>query len=44
MELSLGDYVLTGGEMACIPIVDSICRLIPGVLSCSESLHRRIFL
>lgn len=37
MELSLGDFVLTGGEMACIPIVDSICRLIPGVLSSSES-------
>lgn len=37
MELSIGDFVLTGGEMACIPIVDSICRLIPGVLSSSES-------
>lgn len=36
-EISLGDFVLTGGEMACIPIVDSICRLIPGVLSRSES-------
>jgi tRNA (guanine37-N1)-methyltransferase len=36
-EISLGDFVLTGGEMACIPIVDSICRLIPGVLSTSES-------
>lgn len=37
MELSLGDFVLTGGEMACIPVVDSICRLMPGVLSSSES-------
>lgn len=36
-EISLGDFVLTGGEMACIPIIDSICRLIPGVLSRSES-------
>jgi tRNA (guanine37-N1)-methyltransferase len=43
MELSLGDYVLTGGEMACIPIVDSICRLIPGVLSCSESFTEESF-
>jgi len=43
MELSLGDYVLTGGEMACIPIVDSICRLIPGVLSCSESFMEESF-
>lgn len=37
MEISLGDFVLTGGEMACIPIVDGICRLMPGVLSSSES-------
>lgn len=36
-ELSLGDFVLTGGEMACIPIIDSISRLIPEVLSNSES-------
>lgn len=43
MEISLGDYVLTGGEMACIPIVDSICRLIPGVLSCSESFTEESF-
>lgn len=37
MEISLGDFVLTGGETACIPIVDSICRMVPGVLSSSES-------
>lgn len=43
MEISLGDYVLTGGEMACIPIVDSICRLIPGVLSCAESFTEESF-
>jgi tRNA (guanine37-N1)-methyltransferase len=43
MEISLGDFVLTGGEMACIPIVDSICRLIPGVLSCSESFTEESF-
>ncbi|MGH4122335.1 MAG: tRNA (guanosine(37)-N1)-methyltransferase TrmD [Clostridium sp.] len=43
MELSLGDFVLTGGEMACIPIVDSICRLIPGVLSSSESYTEESF-
>lgn len=36
-ELSIGDYILTGGENACIPIVDSICRLIPGVLNKKES-------
>ncbi|MFL0195931.1 tRNA (guanosine(37)-N1)-methyltransferase TrmD [Clostridium sp. WILCCON 0269] len=37
LEISIGDFVVTGGEMACIPIVDSICRMIPGVLSSSES-------
>ncbi|EQB89524.1 tRNA (guanine37-N1)-methyltransferase [Clostridium punense] len=43
MELSLGDFVLTGGEMACIPIVDSICRLIPGVLASEESFSEESF-
>ena len=43
MEISLGDFVLTGGEMACIPIVDSICRLVPGVLSCSDSFTDESF-
>lgn len=42
-EISLGDFVITGGEMACIPIVDSICRLIPGVLSSSESFTEESF-
>lgn len=37
MEISLGDFVLTGGEMAAIPIVDSILRLVPGVLGKEES-------
>lgn len=37
LEISLGDFILTGGEMACIPVIDSICRLVPGVLSRSES-------
>ncbi|WP_027634200.1 tRNA (guanosine(37)-N1)-methyltransferase TrmD [Clostridium hydrogeniformans] len=37
MEISLGDFVLTGGEMACIPVIDSILRLIPGVLSKEDS-------
>ncbi|SHJ54231.1 tRNA (Guanine37-N(1)-) methyltransferase [Clostridium cavendishii DSM 21758] len=43
MEISIGDYVLTGGEMACIPIVDSICRLIPGVLGKEESFMEESF-
>ena len=32
-EISVGDYVLTGGELAAAIVVDSIVRLIPGVLS-----------
>ena len=32
-EVSIGDYVLTGGELAAAIIVDSVVRLIPGVLS-----------
>ena len=38
-EISLGDFVVTGGEIACIPIVDSICRVVPGVLSSAESFE-----
>lgn len=37
LEISLGDFVLTGGEMAAIPVIDSILRLVPGVLNKSES-------
>ncbi len=31
-EISIGDYVLTGGELPAMVLTDSICRLIPGVL------------
>ena len=43
LEISLGDFVVTGGEMACIPIVDGICRLLPGVLSSAESFVEESF-
>ncbi len=33
MQISIGDYVLTGGEIPALALVDSISRLIPGVLS-----------
>ena len=36
-ELSIGDYVLTGGELAAMVVCDSVSRLVPGVLSCEES-------
>ena len=36
-ELSLGDFVLTGGEIASMAIIDSVVRLLPGVLGNQES-------
>ncbi len=32
-EISIGDYVLTGGELPALVLADSVCRMIPGVLS-----------
>lgn len=32
-EISLGDFVLTGGEIAAMAVADSVCRLVPGVLA-----------
>jgi tRNA (guanine37-N1)-methyltransferase len=31
-EISIGDYVLTGGELAAMVVIDSVARLLPGVL------------
>lgn len=42
-EISLGDFVLTGGEAACIPVVDCICRMLPGVLASEESYSDESF-
>jgi len=36
-EVSIGDYVLTGGELPALIILDAVIRLIPGVLNSSES-------
>ncbi len=36
-EISIGDYVLTGGELPAMVIVDSVARMIPGVLGSEES-------
>lgn len=36
-EISIGDYVLTGGEIPAMVLIDSISRLLPGVLSSEES-------
>ncbi len=37
MEVSIGDYVLTGGETAAMVLIDCVSRLVPGVLGSSES-------
>ena len=42
-EVSIGDYVLTGGEIPAMVIVDSIVRLIPGVLEKKEAIVNESF-
>jgi len=41
-EISIGDYVLSGGETAAMVVVDSVARLVPGVIT-GESLHEESF-
>lgn len=36
-EISIGDFVLTGGELPAVIVADAICRLVPGVISDEES-------
>ena len=38
LELSIGDYVINGGEMASVVMIEAISRLIPGVIGNSDSL------
>jgi len=42
-EISIGNYVLTGGEIPAMIVVDSIARLIPGVLGNKQSLEEESF-
>ncbi len=42
-EVSIGDYVLTGGELAAMVIVDAVARLLPGVLGAEESPESESF-
>ncbi|MGE5654921.1 MAG: tRNA (guanosine(37)-N1)-methyltransferase TrmD [Bacillota bacterium] len=42
-EISIGDYVLTGGELPAMVVVDSIVRLLPGVLGDEESAQDESF-
>jgi len=36
-EISIGDFVLTGGELPALTVCDAVCRLLPGVLASEES-------
>ena len=42
-EISIGDYVLTGGELAALVVADSVFRLQPGVLACAEGYEDESF-
>jgi len=42
-ELSIGDYVVSGGEIAAIVVIDAIARLVPGVLGCAQSAEEESF-
>jgi len=42
-EMSIGDYVLSGGEIAALVVVDAVARLVPGVLGSAESAEEETF-
>jgi tRNA (guanine37-N1)-methyltransferase len=43
LEVSLGDFVLSGGEIAAMALVDAVVRLLPGALGKDESTHEESF-
>ena len=43
MELSIGDYVLTGGELACMVAINAVARYVDGVLGSSDSTSEESF-
>jgi tRNA (guanine37-N1)-methyltransferase len=42
-ELSIGDYVLSGGELPALVVIDAICRLVPGVVGDARSVEQDSF-
>src|SRR5262245_52243448 len=42
-EISIGDYVLSGGEVPAMVVVDAVVRLLPGALGCGGSIERESF-
>lgn len=43
-EISVGDFVLTGGELPALVILDAVARLVPGVLGSNESISEESFI
>ncbi|RKX60525.1 MAG: tRNA (guanosine(37)-N1)-methyltransferase TrmD [Thermodesulfobacteriota bacterium] len=43
IELSVGDYILSGGEIAALVVIEAVSRLIPGVLGCESSAKNDSF-
>jgi tRNA (guanine37-N1)-methyltransferase len=43
LEVSLGDFVLSGGEVAAMAVIDAVVRLLPGALGEEASLHEESF-
>jgi tRNA (guanine37-N1)-methyltransferase len=43
LEVSMGDFVLSGGEIAALAVVDAVIRLLPGALGKDESTHEESF-
>ena len=41
--VSIGDYVLTGGELPAMVVIDTVSRLVPGVLNNEESAKQKVF-
>jgi tRNA (guanine37-N1)-methyltransferase len=42
-EISIGDYVLSGGEIAAMALIDAVVRLLPGVVGAAQSLEEESF-
>ncbi len=42
-EISIGDYVIFGGEAAALVVIEAVARLVPGVVGCEDSVKRESF-
>ena len=43
LELSIGDYVLSGGELAAMVVIDAVVRLLPGAIGHDQGVHDETF-